>query len=277
MDLRDELGLEQERSGVSERGPERSPTSLHHHHPHYGHDGEHKAEVEEPKFVVLESGRIRFFARPRVGIRTLTSLSDVQRFVFTLAPRSRSIVRRIAVGRKCMPDDRIRERQWAYVDRIGSKEDVTADLRAMTYTTKTRGVRHQAEAVELARGTYGITAHRDHSHLLYELEPGEGRVARAVLRQLRIVPRASYIAAVLNPDATWRAPRTRGREALTRPADEEQGPPFSEPSLYDDQLTERFGKRRFAPLVPALLDHEGTELVLIGGGDGRLLPPHAES
>lgn len=277
MGVRDELGLEQQRSSIAEVEPERWTTSLKppardQAQPSCAqHDQDRKAQVEEAQLVVLESGKIRFFARPRVGIRKVTSLSDVQRFVFTLAPRNRSIVRRIAVGKKRMPDDQIRERQWAYVDRIGSKEDVISDLGPMTYSTKTRGVREQAEAVELARGTYAITAHRDHAHLLYELDRSNGAVAGPFLRQLRIVPRASYIAAVFNPEATWRALPTKagrrgpGRDDVERGGDDTQ-PPFREPSLYDDQLADRFGKRRFAPLEPAFLDQEGTELVLIGGG-----------
>jgi hypothetical protein len=224
---------------------------------------------EEPSFVVLESGRIRFYVRPRVEVLVPASFSDIQRFTFTLAPRNREVVRRVSVGKKRMPDDRIRERQWAWIDRVGPAAHIISDLGPKTYPTKTRGVRHQAGVIEVARGTYAITSHRDHTHLLYELESsrtaevngagGNDGVTIELLRQLRVVPRASYIAAVFNPESKW---RTR------EPADADV--PFREPSIYDDALMARFGKRRFAPLDPAFLEHEGAELVLIGGGSQRL-------
>lgn len=245
------------------------------------HETPRTAQAEEAQFVVLEVGTIRFFARPRVDVATPRSFDDVQRFSFTLAPRNRGIVRRVAVGKKRMPDARIRERQWAYVERIGSAADVTSDLGSTTYTTKTRGVRRQGEAIEVAHGTYAITAHRDHAHLLYELEPEQGQGTSTLRRQLRIVPRASYIAAVFNPERRPYRSRARDRDAEREERQEEDRsddragdegePPFSEPSLYDDQLTDRFGKRRFAPLEPVFLDHEGTELVLIGGGSSRVV------
>lgn len=214
-----------------------------------------RAELEEASFLVVESGKIRFFVRPRVEIEVPTSLEDVQRFSFTLAPRNRGSVRRVSVGKKRMPDPRVRERQWAYVDRVGSAAHVVSDLGPRRYTTKTRGVRNQPGVVEVARGTYAIATHRDHAHLLYELETESEGVSAALLRQLRIVPRASYIAAVFNPESKW---RVRDREQAEVP--------FSEPSLFDDRLMDKFGKRRFTPLDPVFLEHEGTELVLIGGG-----------
>lgn len=211
--------------------------------------------LEEASFLVIESGKIRFFVRPRVEVEAPTTLEDVQRFSFTLAPRNRGSVRRISVGKKRMPDPRVRERQWAYVDRVGSAAHVVSDLGPRRYTTKTRGVRNQPGVVEVARGTYAIATHRDHAHLLYELETESDAVSGTLLRQLRIVARASYIAAVFNPEAKW---RLRDRE--------EPEVPFSEPSVLDDRLMDKFGKRRFTPLDPVFLEHEGTELVLIGGG-----------
>ncbi len=213
------------------------------------------ARLQEASFLVVESGKIHFFVRPRVEIEAPTSLEDVQRFSFTLAPRNRGSVRRVTVGKKRMPDPRVRERQWAYVDRVGSAAHVVSDLGPRRYTTKTRGVRNQAGVVEVARGTYAIATHRDHAHLLYELEMEDDSVSGTLLRQLRIVPRASYIAAVFNPEAKW---RVRDRE--------QPEVPFSEPAPFDDGVMDKLGKRRFTPLDPIFLEHEGTELVLIGGG-----------
>ncbi|MDF2695005.1 MAG: hypothetical protein K0S65_3388 [Labilithrix sp.] len=211
-----------------------------------------KHALEEASFLVVESGRIRFFVRPRVEVETPRSLEDVQRFSFTLAPRNRGEVRRVSVGKKRLPDTRVHERRWAYVDRVGSAAHVVSDLGPRRYTTKSRGVRNQAGVIEIARGTYAITSHRDHAHLMYELDADSSGYV-TLLRQLCIVPRASYIAAVFNPEAKW---RVRDRE--------EPDVPFSEP--VDDGLMDKHDKRRFTPLDPVFLDHEGTELVLIGGG-----------
>ena len=213
------------------------------------------ARLEEASFLVVESGKIRFFVRPRVEVEAPTSLEDVQRFSFTLAPRNRGSVRRVTVGKKRMPDARVRERQWAYVDRVGSAAQVVSDLGPRRYTTKTRGVRNQPGVIEVARGTNAIATHRDHAHLLYELEMEDDSVSSTLIRQLRIVPRASYIAAVFNPEAKW---RLRDRE--------QPEVPFSEPAPFDDGVMDKLGKRRFTPLDPIFLEHEGTELVLIGGG-----------
>jgi hypothetical protein len=209
--------------------------------------------LEEASFLVVESGRIRFFVRPRVEVDSPKSLEDVQRFSFTLAPRNRGEVRRLSVGKKRLPDTRVHERRWAYVDRVGSAAHVVSDLGPRRYTTKTRGVRNQAGLIEVARGTYAITSHRDHAHLMYELDSEGVSASATLLRQLCVVPRASYIAAIFNPESKW---RVRDRE--------QPESPFSEPT--DDALAEKFGKRRFTPLDPVFLDHEGTELVLIGGG-----------
>jgi hypothetical protein len=211
--------------------------------------------LQEASFLVVESGRIRFFVRPRVEVEEPASLEDVQRFSFTLAPRNRGEVRRVSVGKKRMPDTRLRERQWAYVDRVGSAAHVVSDLGPRRYTTKTRGVRNQGGLIEIACGTYAIASHRDHVHLMYELDTAGPSTTDSgkLLGELRIAPRASYIAAVFNPESRW---RVRERERL----DEQSSEPL------DDGLKDRFGKRRFTPLDPVFLDHEGTELVLIGGG-----------
>jgi hypothetical protein len=225
---------------------------------------EEQVVAEEPSFVVLESGQIRFFVRPRVEVRTVESFADVQGFWVTLAPRNRSVARRVAVGKKRLPDDQVRERQWAYVDRVGSAVDIVDDLGSKVYATKTRGMRHQSAVIELARGRYAIASHRDHTHLLYELDsrdqacPGERRWQ--LRRQLNLVSRASYVAAIFNPEK---------KRSLDPRSNEEA--PFAEPSMYDDDLMARFGTRRFSPLIPEFLDYEGTELVLMGGGSARAL------
>lgn len=287
MDAGDELGLKRQRplnggSGDRERWslplqsePAR-PSAL----GRLQEQDEHASQLEQAQLVVLESGAIRFFARPRVGTRALARLSDVHRFDFTIAPRNRSIVRRITVGKRRLPDERIRETQWATVDRIGSDEDVVSSAGTEGYRTMIRGVRYQTQAVELARGAYAITAHRDHVHLLYELESSDGTMRSSLLRQLRVTRRASYIAAVYLVAALRVATgssggRERGREGRSRSVEDED-PPSGAPSPSDELLADRYDKRHFAPLEPAFLDHEGAQLILIGGAD-RDAAPTAES
>lgn len=95
---------------------------------------------------------------------------------------------------------------------------------------------------------YAIVHHGDHTHLAYELElptqPG------LVQQSLNIVPEASYIINVKNPEA---------------PAPSGLGLDESRQANYPPKLRELFGGRRFIDLDPPdFLDYEGCELLLIG-------------
>jgi hypothetical protein len=214
--------------------------------------------MDAPARIVrtLEHGAIAFVVRPRVQ-----GAAGVQRFLMLLAPERGAMHRRIVVGKKRMPVPGSREREWAYVDRIAADEDeLLVDLGPATYETKTRGVRHQPGARVVARGRYAILAHAEHTHLSYVLE-GDA-LEDEDLAALNVGASGSIIGAVFNPVAKWsRAATLRYGGLPDDPA------PFAEPSLFPDDLQERFGKKRFLPLEPALLDHEGAELVLIGAED----------
>lgn len=212
----------------------------------------------------LERGRIRFYVRPRVGMKTALGFADVQSFFFTLQPRGGGPARRVRVGKKRMPDARRRERCWAPVTRVGTMSELLEGVAERTYETKTRGIRHQAAAIEIARGDYAIARHRDHAHLLWKLdEPAGDDQPSPLLDALNLGSpglESGCIAAVFNPEAKWRI------------RDHEQPEtPFREPSIFDDAVQERFADKRFAPLEPMFLDYEGTELVLIASG-GRPYP-----
>jgi hypothetical protein len=199
---------------------------------------------------VLEQGDVYFAYRPRVQREHPEGVEDVQRFYAVLRPRGREVYRRLVMGRKRLPDASERERFWAFVDKVArAPGPITRDLQAEVYETRTRGRRHQPAARSAGEGFYAIVDHDGHAHLAYALElpeaPGE------VQQALRIDPRANYIAAVRNPDA----PSAPGFGLLYR-----------ERPRYPAPLRERFRGRRFAPLDPAFLDHEGAELVLIGAG-----------
>lgn len=194
------------------------------------------SSIQEASFRVLESGRIRFFVCPRIETDVPTSLEDIQRFSFTLAPRNRDRLRRLSVATKRLPDSHARDKQYVVVDHVTAAKDDAADAISRSDVARGRMVRsgNYAGSIEVAAGTYAIASHRDHVHFLYELELENGSVSSNLLRQLRIVPRTSYVAAV---------PRTSGSRG-----------------------------ERFARLDPALLEQEGTVLVLVTGEEGRVVP-----
>ncbi len=200
---------------------------------------------------LLERGDIFFLYRPRVDLAEAHSLDDVQRLYVILHPRGRDRYRRLIIGRKRMPEVGAHERHWGFIDRVASSpEPILDDLHEVHYTTRTRGERRLSPARPAGEGVYAIAGHDNHSHLAYRLElPAH---VGEIQRELRIKPEASYVAAVRNPGP--RPPPVAGLPARARPA-------------YPEELQARFDGRRFAPLVPAFLDHAGTELVLIGAGD----------
>lgn len=201
--------------------------------------------------ALLEHGDARFFVRPRVMLARASAFRDVQRLFVVLEPEGRRTFRRVVIGRKRMPDPARRDRQWAYVDRIGSSMgDVLEDMGPASYDTKTEGFRMQAGAASIAHGTYGIRRHDDHVHLDFDLD-GPPLVA-----DLGLTEHASVIAAVFNPER-WAT----------------EGP--REPSIYPDELQERFEGKRFAPLAPSFLDHVGCEIVLIGH-EARMEDEHGD-
>lgn len=201
--------------------------------------------------AALERGRIAFVVRPRIG-----GVPGLQSFAFVLDADSGSH-RRIAVGKKRLPSPGSSEREWAFVDRVAaSHEDLVDDLGPSTYMTKTRGLRHRPAARIVGEGRYALIAHGTHAHLCYSLDDVD---VETVVDPLHVRRSGSLIVAVFNPVAKW------SREAITRHGgDPDDASPFGEPSLFEEETQERFGGKRFLPLDPELLDHEGTELVLIG-------------
>jgi hypothetical protein len=176
-------------------------------------------------------------------------LADIQRFYFVLSPRGKDTYRLITVGRKRLPSIQGGERNWAYVSKVGRRpEEVEDELDREVYQTKTRGERVRPEGRPAGEGVYAIVKHGRHTHLAYELEfpkkPGD------VQEELQIEVEASYVVSVANPER--RAPPRAGVRSR-------RGVEFPR------HLQERFRGRRFIELDPPdFLDHENTELLLVG-------------
>lgn len=197
----------------------------------------------------LETGSVTFLYRPRVGRERPRSRDDVQRLYVLFAPEGQRCCRLLVIGRKMLPEpsEPGHARYWGFVDAARAEPGaVRAGLEGYTYVTRTRGTRHQPGARVAGQGLYAIVRHGDHVHLTYELrEPHElGRLQE----ELHVRPRASYVVVARDPDADV-------------PEDAEVP---TEPRVrLPRHLRARFGRRRFAPADPELLDQEGLDLILI--------------
>jgi hypothetical protein len=210
--------------------------------------------MSEARATVLERGDIFFFYRPRVETGKVGEREDVQRFFMLLAAErdERPHFRLFVVGRKKLPSIRRgethpEERNWAVnVLTTSDAEQVRRELLAKEYPTATRGTRLVGAAKAVGEGRYQLLKHRGHSELAYVLElPKKAGPAQA---EFEIKDAASYIVAVKNPEV--QVPGFPEREEIT------PLPPA---------LVTKFGTRRWIEADdPALLDHEGVEILLLG-------------
>lgn len=200
---------------------------------------------------ILEQGDVYFAYRPRVGHEEVGDESDIQRLFLLLQPSPGGATRRIVIGRKRMPQPGEHERYWGFVDEVSARPaELADDLSERRYQTETRGERTLPAARPVGEGRYALVEHDDHTHLAYELElpeePGEAQ------QDLQVLPEASYILAVRNPQAP--TPPGAGLAPEQR-AD------------LPVELQRRFDNRRFTSAAPDLLDRQGVELVLIGAAE----------
>jgi len=223
-------------------------------HPH-GHAG-------ETGDVMLESGLIYFFYRPRVQTGTVTGVEDVQRLYLLLCPKvhegknvsnADSVKRLIIIGRKALPPIKEghtqKDRVWCFVDMVTKNiDEIDEVLGKQSYSTGTRGERTIDPARPCGEGMYALVKMQAHTHLAYVLElPTElGDVQHA----FNIEKEGSYIISVKNPEVA--APTGFGL-----------GP--KEKTRFPERLEKIFQGRRWSSVVdPEFLDYTGAELLLIG-------------
>jgi len=201
------------------------------------------------KIKVLERGDLFYLYRPSVEEFAPEGLMDVRRFYMVLHPDGHERFRLIAIGKKKLPGvDSEVQRHWGFVDGVFLTPDellkAAAGIPGSMESTAER-------TLPAGEGVYALILHGNHTHLAYVLElpstPGE------VQKAFNIRPEGRFVIAVKNPSAI--SPPGMGLE-LDRQPD------------FPDQLKVRFGDRRWVSVdPPEFLDHEGAELVLIGGRD----------
>ena len=196
-----------------------------------------------------------FVYRPKIDAEEVRGLEDVERFYVILSPEGRDSYRLLVVGQKRLPGNAGSEdrKAWAFVERVSSHaEEIEDELDPKNRLTRTRGLRHIPGGRPAGEGVYAIARHNNHSHLAYLLELP--RTPGPVQEALRIQPRAAYVVAVRNP----RTDSAVGLDPARR-------------AKLPRALQNRFRGRRFIPLDPPdFLDHEGSEVLLVGTGDAAL-------
>ena len=197
-----------------------------------------------------ERGDLFFFYRPDVDDESPHDIADVRRLHLVLRPEAGEMIRLITVGRKTLPNSGAGGNHWAFVDRIFHEPaELKEALGGTTYETETTGERHLPEARPAGEGVYALVKHGRDSVLAYALELPEelGEVQQA----FGIERAGRFIVSVKNPGMA--SPAGLGLEP------ELQG-------QLPEELQSLFGARRWHPAdPPAMLDHQGIELILIGG------------
>ena len=203
----------------------------------------------ERKHELVERGTIDILYRPRVEQEEVDSLRDVQRLLLLLCPDGRHESRLIAIGRK-----KLEARFWGFVDIVDDPRYVDMTLDAYTYLTKTRGARHLPAARVAASGSYAISRHGSHTHLMFTTTPRDER-------EIDVATDGNFIVSVANPDPTaWGL-------VETPPLQDELFPEYEVhvtiPTPFPAAVQERFRGRRYLDLDPQLLDYPGAELIFI--------------
>jgi hypothetical protein len=201
---------------------------------------------------VLEYGHIYFFYRPKIDVQQAEDWNDVSKFYLLLKTvGSDSRCRLISIAKKRLPNINSHEREWGYVAKTAKdpKEIVDSVLAQVTKETETQGEKESASARPVGEGLYAIVKHDKSSRLAYVLEVPNS--ISPVQKAFRIEKEGDFIVSVKNPKAD---------------EEEQYGLPKNEKATFKTDLQDAFRGNKWAPLdPPAFLDHEGAELLFIGG------------
>jgi len=239
---------------------------------------EGKQEEVEQKGVkgedssIVEKGHIYFFYRPKVQITEVKGFDDVQKLYILLCPTDHSDTskigdvkpsdtekrkqkklpnRLITIPKKKLPSATTHAKFWGFVSKVDFDiEKIHHVLDEEHHHTETRGERTTGASRPAGEGFYSLVHHasksKAHTHLVYALEVPNllGEVQKA----FNIEKEGSMVLSVKNPKkpAPEGAPHLSGQAHLSK---EEQ---------------KEFHGRKFTSGEPTFLDHEGTELIIIG-------------
>lgn len=205
---------------------------------------------------LLEQGDLSLFYRPALGVEDPDGLYDVAGFQMVLQAWDAPVARLITVGKKRLPEpepgEGQGERLWAYVQAVAEDPSALGERLGPETVADSSGVeRHRPAARPAGVGRYALVRRGRHTELVYALRRPEE--AGEVQQVLNIAEEGRLLLAVKNPRAS--SPPDVGLSE-ERQAD------------YPAELQRRFDGRRWVEAEPTqLLDHAGTELLLIG------LPP----
>lgn len=200
--------------------------------------------------MVLEKGDIEVHVRPVVNRDAIEALVDVQELLLGLRPDGAATTRWCEVGRKRMPAVDEDTQNWAYVRGLLGDDELADATAASTYETSTRGTQEQAGTRVVAEGSYVLERSGRDTHLVLDVDVHADATVGDLTDVLHLEPEGRYVVSVKNPRAS---------------TDDGVGLDRDERADLPDDLQAVFDGNRWAPAdPPALLDHEGTEFLLIG-------------
>ncbi|KAK9367518.1 hypothetical protein V1509DRAFT_626193 [Lipomyces kononenkoae] len=233
-----------------------------------------KSEAGEgPPKNVLEEGLIYFFFRPKVGTTEVSSVEDVQRTYIVLRPLpftandmkdnvkriGKDDCRMIIIPKKTLPTTG-GGRLIGLVTKVHSSvDDITRQLDAETYSTKTLGERTLLSARPIAEGVYVLTQEDSMHYLSYILtvpqEHTEIETAFGISQDGR------YVVNARNP-----------KYPVSGPIRAPEG------AKYSDEILEEFQDYRWIPLEPKHMDYPNGTILFIGTrrGPEELLEENAD-
>lgn len=242
----------------------------------------------------MEKGTVDFFFKPKIGLKTATSMAEVQRFHMLLRPeevngkvapvKAPFKARLLIFGAKSMPATHGRSTgellHWAFVHKVDDVDLIVKNhLESREYETKTKGHREQQGAQPAGHGLYefvhlhkpgrpkkrgpGTTKSREECVFAYVLEvpqqPGPVQAAFHIHKE------AAYYCRVKNPQIATSVSRRTGAKVGLRSSAAHPDRLFYPWKLQQQFAGVRVHQTKFCPLVPApdFLDFERSEILMI--------------